>query len=1196
MSSDSDKTPKVNSNYRQYDFNYIISKLFVENSRLTILCLILLIIFGTVATLLLKTTGFPSPSVPIAVIQTIYPGAASQTVLDEVTIPIENAIKEVEGVKRYNSTSGNSFSNVVVSIDEKFDVENVKNRLGSAINSAKLPTGAEDPKFVSIDVGGPSFIFAIVGKDRETIHNLSDSFKKDLNQLSQTGKVEEFNPLKKEVIIKLDSDKLQAKGLTANDVSANLASFGESLPAVSNVNLNNRNETITTSIKSSSLEDLKNYTINSTSVQAAANPSQPRPSAKLSEISEISVAYNYQNPEVSMYSWRQDGQPKTQEAVILSIKSVENTDLGVFLDEIKNKISSYSNAEYIYSKDLENNYQTDKNYIIESFSQQRDNEEQVSEVVGGIAGSKIGDEWWGYAGYLLGGIQLVFLLMLAFVSWRAALISATAIPLSLVFTSIWTYISGESFNTLVLFSLVLAIGLVVDPALVVLEAIQRKIDTGMRGNEATLAGVKDVGAGIFMAALTNIIAFVPFGIMTGIFGQIFSYIPFTIIPAIIGSYIVPLIFLAWFGGLILKPNKNASDNEEQNLWPVAKGLIKLNTFILHTPVWVRTLIIFFGILLPVFLTGILFSSGAVKFVDFAEPEDGEILILSGTYLTTITDEDKNQTQKSVLDLISTSQYVSSIAQAQNGFSYYIYLTNPEAREPLAREIAENLNNEINEKYGEKAASNDRKFFDFKITPSGVGGPATDYEVSMLVKTDNSELLAKASKEAGVVMNNLCFNKDDRSVSVNKDCSEGDKMIVKVDDGFTLKDNILKDIVFDRDKFLQSGLAFNGQGPSTLLINQAIKNQFEINNGNSVAKINLDGEINDVILENKEQKIKSEDDLQKYLDATFKAVTQGKLGFSDLGSVESSQPKSTIQRIRGRTVGTVQGRLRGDLAADQSISGLASQAVLNYFTEDSGQKAKDLGLTADNFVSNDDGSGADIAKSFQELGVALILAILISYTALVVFYKSFSQPLAIIYTVPLALIGAFPALAIFVNGQFGFLEIIGLIILVGIVENVAIFLIDAANQKVAEEGWDDKKAISYAAGVRFRPVALTSITAVVSLAPLAITSEFYRSIAVVIMFGILASGLVSLITTPILYIFFRWLSINFKALATPNKFAFFLLPIIGILLLITSLVVFPNSIFGYILLALAILSILAPVFYILYMGFTNPAKKLNKELR
>jgi HAE1 family hydrophobic/amphiphilic exporter-1 len=171
-------------------------------------------------------------------------------------------------------------------------------------------------------------------------------------------------------------------------------------------------------------------------------------------------------------------------------------------------------------------------------------------------------------------------------------------------------------------------------------------------------------------------------------------------------------------------------------------------------------------------------------------------------------------------------------------------------------------------------------------------------------------------------------------------------------------------------------------------------------------------------------------------------------------------------------------------------------------------------------------------------LALFLAIILTYFVLAIFFNSLGQPLVILFTIPLTFLGVFPALATFTPGEFGFLEIIGLIILVGVVENVAIFLIDAARQRINENAWEEKRAISFAAGLRLRPVILTKITAIASLAPLAFLSEFYRSISLVIIFGLITSGFTSLVTTPILFIFFRWLSRAFQALPWWHKILFF----------------------------------------------------------
>lgn len=127
-------------------------------------------------------------------------------------------------------------------------------------------------------------------------------------------------------------------------------------------------------------------------------------------------------------------------------------------------------------------------------------------------------------------------------------------------------------------------------------------------------------------------------------------------------------------------------------------------------------------------------------------------------------------------------------------------------------------------------------------------------------------------------------------------------------------------------------------------------------------------------------------------------------------------------------------------------------------------------------------------------------------------------------------GWVPALASFGGGQFGFLEIIGLIILVGLVVNVAIFLIDSARIQIST-GLDEKTAIANASGLRLRPVLLTKLVAAASLSPLIFFSELYRSISIVIVFGLLASGFISLVTTPILFIFFRSLSRNVSKLGS-----------------------------------------------------------------
>lgn len=1136
--SDKHNQPAVKTEPPIWNFNYWITKLFLENSRLTFLILVFLIVVGVFSGLNLKTTGFPNPEIAISLVQTVYPGASSDTVNSKVTVPLEGAIKDVSGVKRFNSTSTNSFSNISVYIDEKEDVNVVKNKIDSAVRSVELPEGVQAPKLVNLDIGGPDVIYAIIGPDIKTIHDKFDLAKIRLSQITEVSKATPANDLEKQVEVNLKQDKLLQNKITADQVQAQLATIGETIPVISNVTIDGKNAGISTSLKGVNYDTLQNFNIaiSSTNGAPSAVPTAPK-FVKLSDLAEIKIAYNYSNPqEASLYSFYDEKSSKDQvlTAAILDVKSVKNTDQGKFIETIKKELSQIEGLEYIRRDDLAKNYDPKKTYVIESYAVNDDNKEQVDQVIGGVIGSKIGDSAFANVGYLLGGIQLVILVMILFVSWRAALVAAAAIPLSLLFSTIYLWIIGENLNTLVLFSLVLVLGLVVDPALVILEAIQRKIDVGLKGKEAVLSAVKDVGNGIFLATLTNIIVFVPFGILSGIFGQIFAYIPLTIIPALIGSYIVPLVFLSWLGSHILKKNKNTTQDEAKNLWPIAKQLIRLNTFLLNGPkvkkAWlrlftsriIRFVVIALGFIIPVTLAGVMFSNGTIKQVQFAESDDANLILVSGSFLPSISKEDRISITKESLSVITKNENVRGVVNSGSGFNYYIFLKPMADREVKAANIAETLDNQIQEKFGSKAEMKNQKFFDVKVSTAQTGGASSGYQVSVTVAEDNLDTLKTASLDIGqTVLDKLC--RVDNVVSIKDGCSDSDKIAIKVDDGFTNKDNFVYDVAFDRDKLISSGAGQYGRGPLTIAFNGIIKQSFEYNNGDPVTKVVIDGEETNVVLKPFEQAPKTVVEAAEVLaKSTGTSVAQ----VSQLASVIETKPKSSIQRIRGKTVGLVQARLKPELQNNQGVSAQATAAIVDYYNKDNSSKTTELGLSKEAVKTFDDGQTADGQKFFTDLSIALLLAIIVSYIVLAVFFKSLSQPMGILYTIPLAMVGVLPALAAFVGGQFGFLEIIGLIILVGIVENVAIFLIDSANQKINEEGWDEKRAIAYAAGIRFKPVLLTTITALVSLAPLAITSQFYRSISVTIMFGILSSGILSLVTTSILFIFFKWLSEKF----------------------------------------------------------------------
>ena len=1101
------------------DFNYRLTEFFLNNTRLTILSFILLLLLGAISLFALQTTGFPTPSVNTAIVSTLYPGASSEVVAQDVTKVLEGAIKSVDGIESYTSVSRNSLSTIVITIDASNNVDTVQNKIATALRSVTLPTGSEDPQISVPLVGGADFTFSLASQNKEKLYHVWASFKKDLGEIAETARIEPLVDLKQRVVVKLNTDAVLRTGLTIEEIQRQIASLGENLPVVNNITIEGLNQTITTKISGNSLTDLQELKIFFKSGQQVV-------SIPLKDLASIELDYYFENNAVSFSGVRVGTEYKVLPAVVFNIRTSAQADKVAYAEQIFEKLHSYERLAMLTEENW-HNYQTADVLFIENISTNNSTKEQVNEVISGLIGGPLPFSGpLSGLGWFLGGMQLVFLAMLCFVSWRAAFVAAVAIPLSLLFATIYLYFRGDSLNTLVLFSLVLVLGLVVDPALVILESIQRQIDLGIEKKQAGLLAVKDVGRGLFLAALTNIIVFAPFGVISGILGQIFAYIPLTIIPATIGSYIVPLIFLVWFGSSFLKKTKGKIADEEQNLWAVARWLIRTNEKILHSRAWVRLLIVFVALAIPLVVTANLVGSGKIKFVQFASSENAQYIALSGTFLPGVTEAEKQILQRQTLTHIVDTKYVKQVFPQTTRFSYVIEVV-PSHDRPgitsveIARELEEKLDSELNP-----------YLFDWQIAVRGNGPPPSSYKVSLAIKTDDLFLLERASKQVGETVLAAC-KKSLGVVTIDFQCSPENKVVVKVDDGYTGKENHALDVVLDREDIFTHQLVLPS-GPLSLWVNQQMKRLFNLADDKKVGTIKVNNEDVNVFLDKE-----SIDPYTKLsLEEAEIRTTLGEVEtLNGIAEVIPSNPKDTIQGVKGQTVGVVQARLRPQ-DNDEQIAALVTQAVVKYYHDNGGENARSLGLTADAIEQYSEGSSASFAKSFNELILALFLAIILTYFVLAIFFNSLGQPLVILFTIPLTFLGVFPALATFTPGEFGFLEIIGLIILVGVVENVAIFLIDAARQRINENGWEEKRAISFAAGLRLRPVILTKITAIASLAPLAFLSEFYRSISLVIIFGLITSGFTSLVTTPILFIFFRWLSRAFQALPWWHKILFF----------------------------------------------------------
>ncbi len=1082
----------------KHGLNARIARYFIEHSRITLIAFLALTTFGVISLLALKTSGFPSPEINIVTVSTVYPGASSGTVLEEITKPIESQIKEIDGVTTYSSQSLDNFSVVVINLDEDKNSDSIKSKIDTVVGSVKLPINAEDPEVAEPPVSTDEYIYAIAPKsdDIQDAYRAFSILKKEIERNPNVVAINPSGGLEERVVISVDKSKLEDSGITIEDVSSSLQSWGLVVPTAENATFGDKNYNVVLSIDGESLDELRQINIvNQISLSVV----------QLGDVASVSSVFVQPEMADDIIGYKLANKVNVKKAIVFGVDISSEADLKEYDSKLQSLLKKYFNqGSRAHEKlSVEDKALFDKVSLVEVYNTNNDNERQINEVLAGLFGEKWGIPLIGWIGFAFGAIQLVFIFMMLLVSWRAAIIAAVAIPLSFFFSTITLLVTGNDLNTLTLFSLVLVIGLVVDPAIVVLEVIQRYIDKGLKGTKAILAAIDDIGYGLFIAVFTSMLVFIPFGVVSGIFGSIIAYIPLTILPALVGSYIVPLVFLSSLGSVILKRRPGQTKNEEHNLWRSARWMIRANLKLLNMKAWQKFGVIVLSLVIPLAVAFVFIGSGQVKMVQFSQPNDSDFLqmvVIKKPQQSTIAADRSARTL--IAELLERKEVVSVApvyANSSNSLNYSIKLDDPSERFGKSASL---LAKELNELLDKSSA--DDGYFDVNINAAGPGPPNAIFPVSIGIKNPDPEIQRKVAIDISTILDKIC-NKDGK-VEIASECQSKNKIVLKIDNGLGSQVNNFVEIRLRRDKLL-----FNPVNPISL--RERIASIYSYNRGNELAKLRRGSEELPIYLEKNNDKPDTVDEIG---NLPINTLSGGMVLLSDIAYVSEVESPSTIRQVEGEAVGVVSAKVRPEFA-DQAKAATIQQLVIDEFNRDYQDNYNDVVVEG-----YSEGDVASIAKSFNELGIALILAILLTYVVMAIFFNSLSMPVVILFSIPLTFLGIFPGLGLFGGGQLGFLEIIGIIILVGLVENVAIFLIDAANRK-EKEGLTSKQAIAYASGVRFRPIILTKVMAIASLAPLAVLSEFYRSLSVVIIFGLLTSGALSLFVTPILYVFFRELS-------------------------------------------------------------------------
>lgn len=1079
--------------------------LLFNNGKIIFLLFIFLVAFGVVSLSQMQRQGFPDVAVNVASISVVYPSASAQIVEEDILVPLESAIEEIESVDEYQTTAGDSWGSIYVTFDPKADMNEVFSALKEQVNQVDLPEDANEPNVQKFSVAGSGeFILSLTGyEDTELLYFSGESAAHQLENIEGVKSVTPQNGVTAEIVISFDAEALEEHGISRAQAEETIRSAQFLLP-IGSIGEEGSETNIAVERELTSVHDIDSIYLTE--------------GVQVKDVADVDEQFNNNN-HYNRVGFRDEGEEELMisRALLYAVKIDSEADILDVEERIMEFIHDYnapcaSSICATIDIDPDNVGQLDIVY-----SQADETRLQIEEITQSIFGKPIEDlGGFAFLGYLLGGLSFVVILLLIFMNARVAILAALSIPLSLFFAAIYLNLAGIELNTLVLFSMVLTVGLVVDPTIVFLEALQRFKEQGLTGCEAAAKTFSTVGLGVFLAVATNILVFVPFGVVSGFFGEIIKYIPATVIPAMVASMIIPAVFFTPMAARILKPKKKPVRTEDPELagtWKVGR-LIGDEIFWLlgagRLKVALRILVFAIVIAFPFAIAAALIQSKEVEVVQFSQPEDSEFILLTANVSDDIMfDEAVTEVAVPVQDEIAMYEEVGSFSyytQSGNSFTMLIQLLPIADRKDADLRTSDEVASAMNEAFDEM----DLKA-DLKASTSGEGPPQDNFPIRVRIYADQKEVLDQAISAVREFLEST--DGIDRVEDTITDANDTSNVRFALDGNELVTQNAFMIASTVADRIAEQDLGeveIDGITYEVLSVPEdPAESLKEIRN---IPILTPEG----MLYEQTVQQLEAEG-----VDPEEAGIEKPKdMYFRDFVAWEKEIEPEIISRVNGRRFAEI------SASVEEGVDPIELQAALVEYLDQ--EKVESFGLEMD--AIDFEGEADAIGESFGDLFIALAIAIFMIYLLLVAFLRSFLEPFIILFAIPLGLAGVFVAVWL-TTGQLGFLELLGVVAMAGIVVNVTILLIDYANQ-LKRDGKTPAEAIATSIAVRFRPIVLTQLTAFGSLIPLVFLSPFWKGLAASIIFGIVSSALLSLFVTPILY---QWANtLNNLAVSIPKR--------------------------------------------------------------
>jgi multidrug efflux pump len=996
-----------------------LSSVSINRPVLATVFAIVILLFGVVGVTFLGIREFPSVDPPIINVSTSYPGANSDVIETQITEPLEQSINGIPGIRSLTSVSRQGGSDITVEFELSVDMETAANDTRDKVSQAMrmLPRDCDPPVVAKADADANPILQLTIESDKRSLLELSEiaelTFKEQLQTIPGVSAVTIMGQKRYAMRLWLDPVKLAGYKLTPLDVRNAISRENVELPS-GNIEGNTTQLTIRTLGLMSTPKEFDDLIIKQTGNQIV----------RFKDIGRAELG-----PEDIRGILKRNGVPMVSDAIVPQPGS-NHIEI---VDEV------YRRLEYI-KKDLPDDIK-----VKIAFDNTRFIRNSIKEVKDTI-----------YIAFALVVIIIYFFLR----SWRATLIPILVIPVSLIGAFFIMYLAGYTINVLTLLAIVLAIGIVVDDAIVVMENIYVKVENGLPPVTAGLEGSKEIYFAIISTTITLISVFFPIVFLQGITGRLFREFAIVMAGAVGISAFLALSLTPMVSTKLLR-------HESKHSWffrKTEKFFQRLNdayrhaleSFLRHR--WVTFLILFSAF-------GLIFLLWKSIPAEMAPLEDRSQVTINSTAQEGATYEFMlsyiDDIAKNIDELVPEREGVISFIRGGGMGNIRIMLVNPKERKRTQQEIADQLGSFLRKKT--KARS-------MVMQQSTFGGRRAGMPIQYVLQATSIEKLRTILPVfMAKVMDDPMFQMADVNLKFTKP---------------ELRIHI------DREKASTLGVSTQNIGQTLQLALSGQRFGYFFMNGKQYQIL---GEL-------------ARSDRNKPLDLKSLYVRNNNgdmIQFDNLVTLTEETAPPQLNRYNRFVSATVS-------------AGLAKGKTISQGLDEMDKIAKEV--LDDSFRTALAGDSKDFKESSSSLMFAFLLALVLIFLVLAAQFESFKDPLIVMMTVPLALTGALIFMWYF-NITMNIFSQIGIIMLIGLVSKNGILIVEFANQR-KKAGMSKIEAIKYSAAARFRPILMTSLATILGISPLALGfgegAQSRVSMGIAVVGGMFFATFLTLFIVPAIY--------------------------------------------------------------------------------